>query len=157
MSQPKKIIDTLENANEPPDALRLAKMARNDLGLCERLLARFGDRIAHTEEVGWVAWNGSCWVSGDAGEAIVRGFAHQTAVAIWTEYEVWQAHERARPMRDNGASFNEKAFDADLKSFARFANDAGNANRTNAMLNQAKVYVKARLSDFDKDPLSDLL
>lgn len=152
MTRPRKIIDALENAHEPPDPLKLARFPRNDLGLTERLRVRYGDRIAYTEEAGWLAWNGTCWVWGDAGEAIARTFAHQTAEAIWGEYEVWEQHERARRIKEHGATFDEKAFNAECRDFARFAIDAGNSNRTSAMLREAKVYLQAELKDFDPDP-----
>lgn len=142
------VIGAIEDASPEPDALKLSKLPRNDFGLGERLRARFGDRIAHTPEAGWAAWNGEIWALGDSGEAQAKIFSHKTASALWAES---QAFSDDLVEKVNAGGMTPKAFEAAVKGYSKFVVDAGNSGKTNAMLAQAAPYLKAKLSDFDPD------
>lgn len=140
------VIGAIEGASPSADDLTLAKLPANDLGLGQRLRARFGDRIAKTPEAGWAAWTGKVWALGAKGEAQARIFAHRTASALWDEYNAAKTAHEALGEGDVEAA---KKLGFTMRSLLDVVDKAGDSNKTNAMLAQAAPYLWAELKDFD--------
>ncbi|PCI51381.1 MAG: hypothetical protein COB49_01880 [Alphaproteobacteria bacterium] len=124
--------------------LRLAKLPTNDLGLADRLLARFGHDLAVCKETGWAAWDGMRF-DFEHGDSIARRRAHDVArLMISKEYPAF----KAQPIPAAYIAEPEE-WEKVLKGFWRKADSAGNAGKTKAMLEQAEVYSYRDLDEFD--------
>lgn len=125
-------LDAAEAPGAPKDS-ELAKIVLNDLGNVRRLLARFGNDIAHTDERGWLAWDGKSWSDKD-GLAFARRCAHKTADALWLELEAMTLGEVRK------------------KAMRKHALRSGNSGAISAMLAEAAAYSRRVSEDFDADP-----
>lgn len=147
-------VDDVGEGGAPTDnAAELANLPRNDFGLGERLIKRFGKMIAHTPEVGWAGWDGKVWATDHRGEAAVRKFAHQTAKMVRIE-EVQALTEQLGKRfeaEERDPDKRERRVEEALKGFVKFATEAGNAGKTSAMMSQAQPYLTTELATFDPD------
>lgn len=148
------VVDAIESASPAADPLLLAKLPTDDLGMAERLRLRYGDKIAKTPDAGWLAYDGQLWVKGHRGEAQVRIFAHQTARALWEEYNAAKKQLDVEPTAEPLIEGERKGPDwAFIKGQVYDAiGTAGDSKSTNAMIAQAAPYLAAELKDFDPDP-----
>lgn len=154
------IFDDIDAPEEPGDALRLAKLPTDDLGMAERLRIRFGDlapegrRVAKTPDVGWCAYTDAdgLWQTGHKGDAHARMYAHRTARALWSEWKAAKAELDALG-EDVGDTPDpkRKALKALVGRLVKAIEAAGGSSGTNAMLAQAAPYLAMELKDFDPD------
>jgi putative DNA primase/helicase len=103
-----------------------------ELGLSDRLLARAGDSIRHTEEAGWMAYNGQRWVS-RGGDLAVRHHAMEAARAVMNEIDTAQGDKRAA-------------------AIVKFAGKCAKNSAVKASIELAAPSVMSTLLDFDADP-----
>lgn len=136
-----------------PSPERLAEFPLNDFGNAMRLILLCGGQIDKDGTVdttrctllwqlgaGWVGFNGKFWDK-DCGEDEARKAAHRTAHQIRGLYNVMA-----------GPEAGEKKMAA--KDFFKFADQAGSAGATSAMLKQAQSYLTVRIEVFDRDELA---
>ncbi len=102
-----------------------------DLGNADRLLAKYGDRMAFVEGVGWVVFDGRCW-DRYSGDKRAKGMAGEIARAIKFECKHLQKDEV--PFR------------------MRWAERSGRASSVKGMLEMAEPATLTPLDAFDKEP-----
>ena len=137
-------------ASPAPSPERLAAFDLNDFGNAMRLILMAGGaidddgdvdptnaRLLFLQGMGWIGFNGQFW-DWLCGEDVARRTAHRTARAIRGLWEALKA-------RDDGMPF---------KDFKKFADGAGSAGQTSAMLRQAQSYLTVTIEVFDRDPLA---
>lgn len=134
-----------------PSPERLASFDLNDFGNAMRLILlsggtvdEYGDvdttncRLLYLLGLGWIGFNGRFW-DRECGEDEARKSAHRTARAIRDLFDVMCKGESPRMT---------------AKDFFKFADQAGSAGSTSAMLKQAQSYLTVRIEVFDRDPLA---
>ena len=132
-----------------PSPQRLAAFDLNDFGNAMRLILLAGGSIDDDGDVditrarllwqlsaGWVGFNGRFWDK-ECGEDEARKAAHRTARAIRGMYDALVTEGKMT-----------------TKDFFKFADQAGSAGATSAMLKQAQSYLTVRIDVFDRDPLA---
>lgn len=102
-----------------------------DLGNADRLLAKYGDRMAFVEGVGWVVFDGRCW-DRYSGDKRAKGMAGEIARAI--KFECKHLEEKAVPFR------------------LRWAERSGRASSVKGMLEMAEPATLTPLDAFDREP-----
>lgn len=102
-----------------------------DLGNADRLLAKYGDRMAFVEGVGWVVFDERCW-DRYSGDKRAKGMAGEIARAIKFECKHLQKDEV--PFR------------------MRWAERSGRASSVKGMLEMAEPATLTPLDAFDKEP-----
>lgn len=137
------------------DPLSMAWLDCNDLGNAERLTRLARGLLLWVEEVGWVAYDGKRW-SAEQGELRANQLAHDVARHVDRE-------AAALDKIAEDAKALEQAFGWEVPvgiaqervtKLRKHAVASGDANRTAAMLKQARTLIGARLDEFDRDPLS---
>ena len=123
--------------------LRLAKLPQNDLGVADRLIARFGDDLTVTHEMGWGSWDGTRYYF-ENGEDIARRRAHDVA-RLMREKEYFAFKSQNDPY-----GLGPEEWEKVVKAFYRFANGAANAGKTDAILKQGEPYLRKPLNAFDE-------
>lgn len=125
----------------------MAMFPLNDLGNAMRLVLLAGGEVRRDGVVdsrhsrllfqlggGWVGFNGKYW-DRKHGEDLARRLAHETSRVLPAMWPHLGDHVTA-------------------KDFFRFANDAGSAGKTSAMLRQAQSYLTVEIDVFDRDPMA---
>ncbi|AUQ81144.1 DNA primase family protein [Phaeobacter inhibens] len=102
-----------------------------DLGNADRLLAKYGTRMAFVEGVGWVVFDGRCWDRYSGGKR-AKGMAGEIARAIKEECKCLK--KKKVPYR------------------LQWANRSGRAPAIKGMLEMAEPAVLTPLDTFDKQP-----
>lgn len=102
-----------------------------DLGNADRLLAKYGTRMAFVEGIGWVVFDGYCW-DRYSGAKRAKGMAGEIARAIRSECQHLDKEEV--PFR------------------LQWAERSGRANSIRGMLEMAEPAVLTPLDAFDKQP-----
>lgn len=135
-------------ADEP---LFLARRPKSDLGNAERLIARHGQDVIWTEELGWLVWDGARFRQSGGEPAALRR-AQRTVKAMPEEL---RALREAKPERRD----DEKAADFELRlemheaavaSLAKFCITAGNFERARKMLQHAAPLLLAEFATLDR-------
>ena len=126
----------------PPDDPALDRLLgdepRNDMGNCERLIARFGRELMHVPESGWYVAEPGHW-SRELGDQGARLRAQRTAQLIAAE---------ADADRSDADRWDRDRLEAHLK----FAVSSGNVSRLEGMLRVAESRLMCRREDLDRDP-----
>lgn len=109
-----------------------ARFAQTDVGNADRLMIKYGSRMAFTPAAGWAVFDGKRW-----------------DLKAGTTRAMGVAGEVARPI------FYETAFLNDAKDVARrigWAEKSGRASSMSGMLKAAEAAMLVPLTDFDKNP-----
>ncbi|WP_309628749.1 phage/plasmid primase, P4 family [Brevundimonas sp.] len=139
--------DRVKEGGGGPSPGELAAFPLNDIGNAMRLILLAGGAVPRSGVVdstnstllyllgaGWVGFNGVYWDS-KFGEDLARKLAHQVAHQLPSLFEHLTSGVPA-------------------KDFYKFANDAGSAGKTSAMLRQAQSYLTVEIGVFDADPFA---
>jgi len=139
--------DRVKEGGGGPSPGTLAAFPLNDIGNAMRLILLAGGAVPRSGVVdstnstllyllgaGWVGFNGTYWDS-KFGEDLARKLAHQVAHQLPSLFEHLTSGVPA-------------------KDFYKFANDAGSAGKTSAMLRQAQSYLTVEIGEFDADPFA---
>lgn len=133
-AQELKEIRKFENGSEPKQHEILAyvghKFDATDVGNVDRLLAKYGTRIAYTNEEHWIVFNGQYWNKKD-GNTQIKGVASEVVRKITDEVQYFEDGKRA----------------------ARHLNHAQSSGRSAAvkgMIELAQPAVQTSISEFDK-------
>lgn len=165
---------TPESGAPSPD--ELSRFELNDIGNAMRLIrlagGRFDDagaldlsasRVLYLQDRGWIAFTGKRWDLKE-GERVAQRLAHKVAEGLYAQgAALLERKRREKAERDERAGLEpgdgdkpakKEKPDPDYEDFLDFARTSGNAGKTESMLKQARTYLTAPLSDFDKDPLA---
>ncbi|WP_029418059.1 DNA primase family protein [Brevundimonas bacteroides] len=139
--------DRVREGGGGPSPGDLAAFPLNDIGNAMRLILLAGGAVPRSGVVdstnstllyllgvGWVGFNGIYWDT-KFGEDLARKLAHQVAHQL-------------------PSLFSHLTSDVPAKDFYKFANDAGSAGKTSAMLRQAQSYLTVEIGAFDADPFA---
>lgn len=148
----------------PPaaDPLELARYELNDYGMGRRLVALAQDRLRFVDGIGWVAYDGKRWSARD-GDMAARRCAVDVAGHIRIEAKALTElagssddPDEAALRKQYGEWCTPRWAKRQIKDLHNAAVWAGNYSRTLAMLKQAESMdeLRARLEDFDQDPLA---
>lgn len=116
----------------------LAFQPPNHMGDAQRLIAREGDNLAFTENVGWAVWDVTAW-NRERGRALALRKAMDVARAI---------RDEARALTDKPGRTSPKR----IKDLYAHADSAGNMPGLNGMLAAAEPFLTQPLSAFDAQP-----
>lgn len=144
-----------------PSPAELAKYEMNDFGNAMRLIRMAGGeiradgkvdlssaRLMYLREHGWIGFNGRHWDLKD-GEGEALRLAHRVAKGLWAQAEIIAAQLEADAKSKGGEPPKRM-----IAAAYDFAESAGNAGRSSAMLRQAQAYLQVDLDAFDRDPLA---
>lgn len=162
-------MDAAEDAGPPEDrpvsALdrACAFLLCNDIGNKDRLLARYGDRLAFHPSLGWGVWAGTHWDFETGAQAAFR-FAELTVRAILTEARAFTPPDRKQLIEEaEGQGLNAKGITDFVKAaenrhaklveaHLRFGRASGNTGKIAALLTAAEAHCMRRPEDFDARP-----
>lgn len=139
-------------AGEPEDGesldLRLAQFDRTDLGNARRFISRHGQQFRWCAELGWLAWDGRCWLIDGARDQVDKA-VHTTVLAIRAEAEALadSRHDFVMETKRNGdtVTWSDKVYGWGLTS-------QGNAH-IQCIAKLASSYLSVATDDLDADPM----
>ncbi len=103
-----------------------------DLGNADRLLAKYGDRVAYVGEIGWVVFDGRCWDRQSGGKR-AKGMAGEIARSIKEECKYLKRKKQVPPR-------------------LQWSRRSASASAIRGMLEMAEPAVLTSLDAFDKQP-----
>ena len=136
------------------DPAATAWLELNDLGNAERLKARADGRLCWVPEWGWMAYDGQRWSARD-GERLANLLAHEVARSLRDEMEVLAQYADDRSALQAKWSWCTKDMAEDrITAIGKWMIQSGNANKTGAMLAQAKNLLTVSTDRFDREPFA---